>query len=331
MCSRTRSRWVSRSRRSSSRVARFRRRTSRRSGSASRPRSSSRTDSVATSTSPTTPTSPAWPRCATARRAASGGLTILTTLGTGIGSAVIYNGVLIPNSELGHLQRAKHGKDFEAYAAYSAMEREALSWEQWAAAAAGVLQPRRVPLHARPVHRRRRRLQARGRVPATAEAEHADRSGDPSQQRRASSGRPHSRSTERWATSERANGPACTPGSVRGPKPRGRSSLSATRCRAAPAAYPRTRRAASASSVWPCSGRGLPCGSCHHDPGGLLHRRFTLTATEVAAVCSLWHCLADHSGWVLPTALPCGARTFLGAAVTRSDATVQPTHSRRRV
>jgi polyphosphate glucokinase len=60
------------------------------------------------------------------------GLTILTTLGTGIGSAMIYNNVLIPNSELGHLQRAKHGKDFEAHAAYSAMERDALTWEQWA-------------------------------------------------------------------------------------------------------------------------------------------------------------------------------------------------------
>ena len=60
------------------------------------------------------------------------GLTILTTLGTGIGSAMIYDGVLIPNSELGHLQRAQHGKDFEAFAAYSAMEREALTWDQWA-------------------------------------------------------------------------------------------------------------------------------------------------------------------------------------------------------
>jgi polyphosphate glucokinase len=60
------------------------------------------------------------------------GLTILTTLGTGIGSALLYNGVLIPNSELGHVQRAKHGKDAEAYAAYSAMERDDLSWEQWA-------------------------------------------------------------------------------------------------------------------------------------------------------------------------------------------------------
>lgn len=61
-----------------------------------------------------------------------GGLTLLTTLGTGIGSALIYDGVLIPNSELGHLQRAKHGKDAEAYAAYSAMEREELNWEEWA-------------------------------------------------------------------------------------------------------------------------------------------------------------------------------------------------------
>lgn len=60
------------------------------------------------------------------------GLTILTTLGTGIGSALLFEGSLIPNSELGHVQRAKHGKDAEAYAAYSAMEREELSWEEWA-------------------------------------------------------------------------------------------------------------------------------------------------------------------------------------------------------
>ena len=59
------------------------------------------------------------------------GLTILTTLGTGIGSALIYDGILVPNSELGHVQRADHGKDAEAYAAYSAMERESLSWDEW--------------------------------------------------------------------------------------------------------------------------------------------------------------------------------------------------------
>ncbi len=58
------------------------------------------------------------------------GLVILTTLGTGIGSAFLYDGVLIPNTELGHLEL--DGADAEDRAAYSAMERESLSWEQWA-------------------------------------------------------------------------------------------------------------------------------------------------------------------------------------------------------
>jgi hypothetical protein len=30
------------------------------------------------------------------------------------------------------------------------------------------------------------------------------------------------------------------------------------------------------------------------------------------AVCSLLHLLSGHPGWALPTALLCGARTFLG-------------------
>jgi polyphosphate glucokinase len=60
------------------------------------------------------------------------GLVMLTTLGTGIGSALIYNGVLVPNTELGHVQRAEHKRDAEGYAAYSAMERESLDWESWA-------------------------------------------------------------------------------------------------------------------------------------------------------------------------------------------------------
>ena len=58
------------------------------------------------------------------------GLVILTTLGTGIGSALLYEGVLVPNSELGHLEL--DGADAEDRAAYSAMERESLSWEEWA-------------------------------------------------------------------------------------------------------------------------------------------------------------------------------------------------------
>lgn len=55
---------------------------------------------------------------------------ILTTLGTGIGSAFLYDGALLPNTELGHLEL--DGAEAEKRAAYSAMEREDLSWEEWA-------------------------------------------------------------------------------------------------------------------------------------------------------------------------------------------------------
>ena len=58
------------------------------------------------------------------------GLVIVTTLGTGIGSALVYDGVLVPNSELGHLEIDGH--DAEKRAASSAKEREELSWEEWA-------------------------------------------------------------------------------------------------------------------------------------------------------------------------------------------------------
>ncbi len=59
------------------------------------------------------------------------GLVIMTTLGTGIGSAIIYRGVLIPNSELGHLEI--DGFDAEKRAAASARERENLSWPDYIA------------------------------------------------------------------------------------------------------------------------------------------------------------------------------------------------------
>ncbi|MEO7349928.1 MAG: polyphosphate--glucose phosphotransferase [Terrimesophilobacter sp.] len=58
------------------------------------------------------------------------GLTILTTLGTGIGSAMLFNGELIPNSELGHLELDGH--DAETRASTSAKKDEDLSWEDWA-------------------------------------------------------------------------------------------------------------------------------------------------------------------------------------------------------
>jgi polyphosphate glucokinase len=58
------------------------------------------------------------------------GLVIMTTLGTGIGSAIIYNGVLVPNAELGHIE--VDGRDAEKRASYSAKERSRLSWRSWA-------------------------------------------------------------------------------------------------------------------------------------------------------------------------------------------------------
>ncbi len=59
------------------------------------------------------------------------GLVVMTTLGTGIGTALVYDGVLVPNAELGHLEI--DGKDAETQAANSIREKKDLSWEDWAA------------------------------------------------------------------------------------------------------------------------------------------------------------------------------------------------------
>lgn len=58
------------------------------------------------------------------------GLVILTTLGTGIGTALIHDGTLIPNSELGHLEL--DGFDAEKRAASSIKDVEGLSYAEWA-------------------------------------------------------------------------------------------------------------------------------------------------------------------------------------------------------
>jgi polyphosphate glucokinase len=60
-----------------------------------------------------------------------GGLVILTTLGTGIGTALLHDGKLIPNSELGHVHI--DGGDYEMQAAFSAVRREGITFEAWAA------------------------------------------------------------------------------------------------------------------------------------------------------------------------------------------------------
>ncbi|MDR1426859.1 MAG: ROK family protein [Bifidobacteriaceae bacterium] len=59
------------------------------------------------------------------------GAVLVMTLGTGIGSALIFAGNLVPNTELGHLEIDGH--DAEKRAASSAKEREDLSWRAWAA------------------------------------------------------------------------------------------------------------------------------------------------------------------------------------------------------
>ncbi len=81
------------------------------------------------------------------------------------------------------------------------------------------------------------------------------------------------------------------------------------------------------------SRRPVPCGTGPFDlapggvyraaavacgAGGLLHHRFTLTP-PCGAVCFLWHYPAGHPGSVLPTTLPCGARTFLTGPAARRD------------
>jgi polyphosphate glucokinase len=57
------------------------------------------------------------------------GLVLMTTLGTGIGSALVYRGVLIPNSELGHIEIDGH--DAESRAAASVKEKQGWSYSEY--------------------------------------------------------------------------------------------------------------------------------------------------------------------------------------------------------
>ncbi|MBY6410951.1 ROK family protein [Rhodococcus sp. BP-252] len=66
------------------------------------------------------------------------GVVILLTFGTGIGSAVLHDGVLLPNTELGHLE--VNGKEAEHRAASSVKERKDLSYKEWAKEVSKVLE-----------------------------------------------------------------------------------------------------------------------------------------------------------------------------------------------
>ena len=58
------------------------------------------------------------------------GVVVLLTFGTGIGSAVIHNGVLLPNTEFGHIEVG--GKEAEHRAASSVRDRRGWSFKKWA-------------------------------------------------------------------------------------------------------------------------------------------------------------------------------------------------------
>ncbi|GGL70473.1 polyphosphate glucokinase [Deinococcus aerolatus] len=58
-----------------------------------------------------------------------GGTVLVLTFGTGIGSALIHNGILVPNTELGHLWL--RDKEAEGWASDRARERDDLNWKQW--------------------------------------------------------------------------------------------------------------------------------------------------------------------------------------------------------
>ncbi|MFF4419023.1 polyphosphate--glucose phosphotransferase [Streptosporangium sp. NPDC001559] len=59
-----------------------------------------------------------------------GGVVLMLTFGTGIGSALFVDGHLVPNTELGHLEIK--GKEAEKRASDHAREEDELSWSKWA-------------------------------------------------------------------------------------------------------------------------------------------------------------------------------------------------------
>ena len=68
---------------------------------------------------------------------ASHGSVIMLTFGTGIGSAFFQDGVLFPNTELGHL--AFKNSEVEKYASSAVKDNEELSYTQWAKRVSKVL------------------------------------------------------------------------------------------------------------------------------------------------------------------------------------------------
>jgi polyphosphate glucokinase len=66
------------------------------------------------------------------------GTVVMLTLGTGIGSAVFVGGMLVPNTEFGHIMI--RGKEAEARASAQVRVLRELSWARWSARLSEVLQ-----------------------------------------------------------------------------------------------------------------------------------------------------------------------------------------------
>jgi polyphosphate glucokinase len=66
------------------------------------------------------------------------GVVLMVTIGSGIGTAIFSNGILVPNTELGHI----HYKDkvAEKWASDAVRKNEDLSWKKWAKRFAEYLQ-----------------------------------------------------------------------------------------------------------------------------------------------------------------------------------------------
>ncbi len=66
------------------------------------------------------------------------GISLLLTLGTGIGSALFLDGKLVPNTELGHMRYKK--SVIEKYASNGAREKKKMSWDDYGKELNNVLQ-----------------------------------------------------------------------------------------------------------------------------------------------------------------------------------------------
>ena len=95
------------------------------------------------------------------------GTVLMLTFGTGIGSALFRDGVLIPNTELGHIE--VRGRDAETRASERAKELHDLSWGKWAGRVEEYLHHVEAAHRAGPGHHRRRDQPQGGQVPAAAD------------------------------------------------------------------------------------------------------------------------------------------------------------------